>query len=252
MSDPLTDRQRRVLDRVESAPADADLDDIETLVEVACRRPEAEGADAQSAIGRVASERPALLTERVDSVLPLFAVDDPNIRWGAANIVATLAKADPERLAGTTAITNVQQAIVDPEGWNRAHAAEVLSEVAIASPELVDDELLPTLARRLESEAFPDARAQIALLFGRIARAEPGLLDDHDEFIQAAIEKRLGEDDEIESSLENAADAIAEANTSAEGGSDRERGTTAFCPACGTELTTDPTPNFCRNCGQEL
>ncbi len=198
MSEPLTDRQRRVLDRVESEPADADLDDVETLVEVACRRPEAEGADAHSAIGRVASERPALLADRVDSVLPLFAVDDPNVRWGAASIVATLAKADPERLADTTAVTNLQQAIVDPEGWNRAHAAEMLSEVAIASPELVDDECLPTLARRLESEEFPDARAQIALAFGRIARAEPGLLDDHADYIQAAIEEQLGTDDEIE------------------------------------------------------
>lgn len=250
MSEPLTDRQRRALDRVESDPADADLDDIETLVEVACRRPEAEGADAQSAIGRVASERPALLAEQVDSVLPLFAVDDPKVRWGAANIVATLAKAEPERLVGTTAVTNLQQAIVDPEGWNRAHAAEVLSEVAIASPELVDDELLPTLARRLESEEFPDARAQIALVFGRIARAEPELLEEHDEYIQTAVEDRLGEDDEIETSLQTAADALAEAETSATGGTDD--GTTAFCPECGTELTTDPVPNFCRTCGQEL
>ena len=252
MSDPLTDRQRRVLDRVGSDPASADATDVETLVEVACRNPDAEGADAAQAICRLAAEQPDTLTERVGSVLPLFAVDDPNIRWRAVDIVATLAKADPERLAGTTAITNVQQAIVDPEGWNRAHAAEMLSEVAIASPELVDDEVLPTLARRLESEEFPDARAQIALVFGRIARAEPGLLDEHDEYIQAAIEKRLGEDDEIESSLENAADAIAEANTSTEGGSDRERGTTAFRPACGTELTADPAPRFCRYCGQEL
>lgn len=252
MSEPLTDRQRRALDRVESAPADADLDDVETLVDVACRRPEAEGADAQSAIGRVAIERPALLAERVDSVLPLFAVDDPNVRWGAANIVATLAKAEPERLADTTAVANLQQAIVDPEGWNRAHAAEMLSEVAIASPELVDDGLLPTLARRIDSEAFPEARAEIVMLFGRVARAEPGLLDDHADYIQAAIEERLGEDDEIEASLETAADAVAEATASAEGRADRERGTTAFCPECGTELATDPTPNFCRNCGQEL
>lgn len=252
MSEPLTDRQRRVLDRVESEPADADIDDVETLVEVACRRPEAEGADAVSAVSRVASEQPALLAERIDSVLPLFAVDDTNVRSRAMNIVTILAEAEPSRLADTTAVANVQQAITDRDKWNRAFAAESLAEIAIAAPELVDTEILPTLARRLDSEEFPDARAQIVMVFGRIARAEPGLLDEHDEYIEAAIEERLGEDDEIEASLQNAADAVAEAKSSAGDRTDSEHKSASFCPECGTELAADPTPNFCRNCGAEL
>lgn len=247
MSDPLTDQQQRILDSVEADPAGADATDVETLVEVACLAPDAEGADAAQAIRRIAAERPDVVAERVGSVLPLFAVDDPNIRWSAVGIVATLAEEEPAQLAGTTAVSNVQQALTDRDEGIRALAAEVLSDIGIASPELVDSDIVPTLTRRLESEEYPDARAQIAATFGRLARADSELIDDR---VEAAVEDRLGKDDEIEASLQTAADALAEARMSASGGTDD--GTTAFCPACGTELTTDPVPNFCRNCGQEL
>ncbi|RLM57240.1 hypothetical protein DVK02_05520 [Halobellus sp. Atlit-31R] len=252
MSDTLSDRQRQTLDAVRQSPDQADADDVELLAALAGRGPEGARTDAAEALSFVAAERPGRVADAVSLVLLSLQSGDVNVRAFALDTVATLARQSPERVAATTAITNVAQALNDRNEWIRASAAEALGDVGSESPELLEDTgVARALVHRLGSEEFSDARAQMARALGRIAQTAPELLGEQE---VAALERLVDEDDEIEESLRFAVGAVADARAPSNGAtSDSQRATaTAFCPACGTEITTDPVPNFCRECGQEL
>ncbi len=252
MSDRLTDRQRRTLDAVEESPSSADAGDVTTLAELASHRSEDVRTDAAETLSLVAAEQPDLVADEMGSVLQTFQHGDINVRTFALDTVATLGRHSPERFAETTAITNVAQALNDRNEWIRAGAAEALGDIGTESPALLaDTQVVGTLARRIESEEFPDARAQMARALGRIGQTAPVLIDGRDE---AILERLVGEDDEIAESLRFAVDAIAAARESAseEAPDSRREAATAFCPDCGTEITAESVPNFCRNCGHEL
>ncbi|WP_135854604.1 HEAT repeat domain-containing protein [Halorussus salinus] len=252
MSDTPTDRQRRTLDAVGESPSSADADDVTTLAELASHRSEDVRTDAAETLSVVAAAQPDLVADEMGPVLRTFQHGDINVRTFALDTVATLGQHSPERFAETTAITNVAQALNDRNEWIRASAAEALGDIGTESPALLADaEVVRTLARRIESEEFPDARAQMARALGRIGRTAPELIDRRDE---ATLERLVGEDDEIAESLRFAVDAIAEGREAASGRDSESRGAagTAFCPDCGTEITAESVPNFCRNCGHEL
>jgi rubrerythrin len=250
VTDALTDRQRNARRTAEESPADLTAADLDALADLAGHDAEETRVDAAEALSHVAGERPDLVVANVSAVLRGFVVDDVNVRTFAMNAVAALAREAPERLGETTAVSNVAQALNDRDEWVRASAAETLGDVGETDPDLVADAgVVRSLARRVESEAFPDARAQMARSLGRIGRATPELIDD---CVESRLERLAEADDEIERSAQAAVDAIAEGRAET-AGTESDRGeAAAFCPQCGTEIETDPAPNFCRNCGHEL
>ncbi|WP_256289330.1 HEAT repeat domain-containing protein [Halobellus inordinatus] len=251
MPDTLTARQRQTLDTVERSPANADKEDVEVLATLARQTSGDTQTAAAQTLSIVATEQPELVTDTIGSVLLSLQNSDVNVRTFTLDTIGTLAQHSPARIAETTAITNVVQALNDRNEWIRANAAEVLGAIGTESPEvLANTGVVRTLVHGIGSEEFPDARAQMARTLGRIAQTAPRLIDEQD---AAELERHIG-DDEIEESLQFAVEAMAEARASTSAVEPGSQGatTSTFCPECGREITTEPLPNFCRNCGQEL
>ncbi|MGQ4556337.1 HEAT repeat domain-containing protein [Halobellus sp. GM3] len=253
MSPTPTDNQQRILESAVDGSVALDEDERDALLTLTRHPSEDVRVEAANALTIVAGTQPSLLGPRADAVLLTLRDADVNVRALALDAAATLATADPESAVEANAISNVAQALNDRNEFVRAQAAESLGEIGEGAADLLlDTGAVQSLARRVDSEDHSDARAQAARALGRIGSAAPELIDERTE---GCLERAV-DDPEIDRSVRSALDSIAAARA---GGPDAPSVSTAtagstagFCPQCGTEITTDPEPNFCRSCGHEL
>lgn len=143
---------------------------------------------------------------------------------------------------------HLAQGLTDENEYARANTAETLGIVGEAAPELIaDTAIVDSLVARAEGDdEYPEAQGHAARALGRIATADPSLIDDR---TVDRLEAVAASDDGIAGTVETVVDTIETARAVGGSGTDDP---TVFCPACGAELAADPEPNFCRECGREV
>jgi HEAT repeat protein len=249
MTDDLTSRQRRGLDMADAAPEDATDDNLDALLELT-RHPDSDvRADAAQAVKTITANQPGLVAPRLHDAIGLLHSHDLDVRTFGQGIVGLLGSKRPDATEATTAAHHLAQGLTDENEFVRMNAAETIGTVGEVSPELfAHPGIVDALVGKVESDDRGATRGHAAQSLATIGTADPSVIDDGTvERLEAVLERGDGVGGRIESAI----DAVTTAKAT-RGANAGDKGETEFCPACGVELDADPTPNFCRNCGQEL
>lgn len=249
MTDDLTSRQRRGLDMAEAAPEDATDDNLDALLELTRHSDSDVRADAAQAVETITAAQPDLVAPRLQEAIGLLHSHDLDVRTFGQAIVGLLGTKRPDVIEGTTTAHHLAQGLTDENEFVRMNAAETIGTVGEVSPELfAHPGIVDALVGKVESDDRGATRGHAAQSLATIGTADPSVIDDGTvERLEAVLERGDGVGERIESAIDAVTTARATREASAGDGA-----TTEFCPACGSELDADPTPNFCRNCGQEL